>query len=72
MCRIVGGFIMSRVKWITILTGAICVFLALWGGLSYPLSGWGLLQVIAYESILLLLIYGVLRLVYNRAILDQN
>ncbi|TFF96909.1 hypothetical protein EU546_00235 [Candidatus Thorarchaeota archaeon] len=63
---------MSRVKWATILTGAICVLLALWGALIYPLSGWGILEVLAYEFILLLLLYGVFRLVYNRAILDQN
>lgn len=63
---------MSYMKWATVFTGLVCVALALWGSLSYPLTGWSVLEIIAYEFVLVLSTYGILRLVYNRAILDQN
>lgn len=63
---------MSQMKWAAVFTGVVCLALALWGALSYPLTGWNLLEIAVYEFVLLVVIYGVLRLVYNRAILDQN
>jgi hypothetical protein len=63
---------MSYEKWTTVLTGVICAALALWGGFSYPLTGWSILEVAAYEVALLLLTYGILRLVYNRAIVSKD
>lgn len=63
---------MSYKKWATILTGIVCIMLAFSGSLIYPLTGWGLLEIIAYEFVLILLTYGILRLVYNRALLEQT
>jgi hypothetical protein len=71
-CWIADWQNMSYRKWTTALTGVICVALALWGGFCYPLTGWSILEVIGYEVALLLLTYGILRLVYSRAIVSKD
>jgi amino acid transporter len=55
-------------KWATIAVALICAALALYSATLYPVNSWGLLELIAYEGILLLLLFGVLYLVYNRAL----
>ena len=62
---------MSYQKWATILTGLLCIVLGIIGSLMYPLTEWGILEILGYEVMLFLLTYGILRLVYNRALSQQ-
>lgn len=57
-------------KWATITVGIICAAIALFSATLYPVNSWGLLELIAYEGILLLLLFGILRLVYQRALVE--
>lgn len=55
-------------KWATITVGLICAAIALFSATLYPVNTWGILELVAYEGILLLLLYGILRLIYQRAL----
>jgi hypothetical protein len=57
-----------KLQWILYLVAIICCFLALLGGLSYPLINQGLLEIIMYEAVVLLVTFGILLLVYKRAL----
>ncbi|RLI57016.1 MAG: hypothetical protein DRP09_04540 [Candidatus Thorarchaeota archaeon] len=58
----------SYTKWATVAVGVVCAVIALLSATLYPVNTWGILEVIAYEGVLLLLIYGILRLVYARGL----
>ncbi|MFW9966616.1 MAG: hypothetical protein ACFFEA_05625 [Candidatus Thorarchaeota archaeon] len=55
-------------QWILYLVAIICCFLAIVGGLSYPLINQGFLEIIMYEALVFLVTFGILFLVYKRAL----
>jgi len=57
-----------KLKWILYLVAIICCFLAIVGGLSYPLINQGLLEIMMYEAVVFLVTFGILLLVYKRAL----
>ena len=57
-------------KWATITVGLICAAISLFSATLYPVNTWGILELIAYEGILLLLLFGILFLVYRRALTE--
>ncbi|MHA1938660.1 MAG: hypothetical protein ACW97O_10670 [Candidatus Thorarchaeota archaeon] len=59
-----------QLQWILYLVAIICCFLALLGGLSYPLVNQGLPNIIVYEAAVLLVTFGILLLVYKKGLPD--
>ena len=57
-------------QWILYVVAITCCLLALVGGLSFPLVNQGLLNIIMYEAMVLLVTFGLLLLIYKKALPD--
>ena len=61
----------SQRKWLFILAGLVCIFLAILGGITYPPTPWGILAPIAFVSLVVLGSLTILRLIYVRGFPGQ-
>jgi hypothetical protein len=57
-------------EWILIVTMVVCIALGFVGVLMYPLNEQNILVIILYESLLLLVTFGILRLIQKRGLED--
>jgi len=57
-------------EWILAVTMIVCIVLGLIGALMYPLNEQNILIIILYELMLILVTYGILRLIQKRGLED--
>ena len=57
--------------WILIIAAVICVGLTIAGGLMYPLNARGIFEIIIFEIGVLIVIFGLFRLIYARGLPDE-
>ncbi|MFW9849104.1 MAG: hypothetical protein ACFFF4_08185 [Candidatus Thorarchaeota archaeon] len=57
-------------EWILKITFVICVLLGLIGVFLYPLNEQGILVVVFYEGLMVLVTFGILRLIQKRGLED--
>lgn len=57
-------------EWILVVAFVVCSLLGLIGAFMYPLNEQGILVVVAYEILLILLVFGILRLIQKRGLED--
>ncbi len=57
-----------RVQWLIYLAVIVCSVLAIWGGMSYPLSTQGLPYIILYELGVFIGIFSLLLLIHYKAL----
>ncbi len=51
-------------RWIIVAGAIICIILAIWGGLSYPLTGQGIVDIILYEIPVFIGVIAISFLIY--------
>jgi len=57
--------------WILIIAAVICVGLAIAGGLMYPLNACGIFEILLFEISVIIVIFGLIRLIYDRGLPDE-
>ncbi|MFX1484850.1 MAG: hypothetical protein ACFFCP_16860 [Promethearchaeota archaeon] len=57
-------------EWILVVTMIVCAVLGFAGALLYPLNEQNILVIVLYESLLLLITFGILRLIQKRGLED--
>ena len=57
--------------WILIIAAVICVGLAIAGGLMYPLNARGIFEILLFEISVIIVIFGLFRLIYDRGLPDE-
>jgi hypothetical protein len=58
-------------RWIIITGTIICIILAIWGGLSYPLTGQGIVDIILYEIPVFIGVAAISVLIYMKGAPDS-
>ncbi|MBN2229845.1 MAG: hypothetical protein JW779_09655 [Candidatus Thorarchaeota archaeon] len=62
---------MPNYRLILLLVGIVCVSLAIGSGLMYPLNTMGLLEFLAYTTVVTIGVYGILYLLYQRGFTED-
>ena len=57
-------------EWILVITLIVCIALGFTGALMYPLNEQGILVIVLYEILLILVTFGILRLIQKRGLED--
>jgi hypothetical protein len=57
-------------EWILAITFVVCIVLGSLGALMYPLNEQGILVILLYEFLLILVVFGILRLIQKRGLED--
>ena len=58
-------------NWILIIAAVICVGLAIAGALMYPLNARGIFEILLFEISVIVVIFGLFRLIYDRGLPDE-
>ncbi|MHA1576858.1 MAG: hypothetical protein ACTSU3_05810 [Candidatus Thorarchaeota archaeon] len=57
--------------WILVIAAIACVALTIAGGFMYPLNAQGIFEIIIFEIAVLIVIFGLFRLIYARGLPDE-